>query len=105
MLSLDPNGKLELNEQDSVIPNSTLTSMKTILELSTRAYVYSSNENSGNRRDLSTVFNDEDTEIDINKKTNLDSFTVNRFDSSDNELANKKNFDDELVKNAILRFN
>ena len=41
----------------------------------------------------------------IIKKTNIDSITVNRNPSSDNELANKKYIDDELDKNTIVRFN
>ena len=35
----------------------------------------------------------------------MDSITVNGKQSSDNGLANKKHIDDELDKNAILRFN
>ena len=58
-----------------------------------------------NKRDLSSVFNDQDNEIDNNKLTNLDSITVNRNPNLDNELANKKYVDDELDKNTVLRFN
>ena len=58
-----------------------------------------------NRRDLSSVFNDQDNEFDNNILTNLDSFTVNRNLNLDNELANKKYIDDELDKNTVLRFN
>ena len=41
----------------------------------------------------------------IMKLTNLDSVTVNRKPTSDNELSNKKYIDDELNKNTIVRFN
>ena len=58
-----------------------------------------------NRRDLSSVFNDQVNEFDNNKLTNLDSVTVNRNPNLDNELANKKYIDDELDKNTVLRFN
>ena len=58
-----------------------------------------------NKRDLSSVFNDQDNEFDNNKLTNLDSVTVNRNPNLDNELANKKYIDDELDKNTVLRFN
>ena len=58
-----------------------------------------------NKRDLSSVFNDQDNEFDNNKLTNLDSITVNRNPNLDNELANKKYIDDELDKNTVLRFN
>ena len=42
------------------------------------------------------MFNDQDNELDINKLTNLDSVSVNREPSSDNELANKKYVDDSI---------
>ena len=51
------------------------------------------------------MFNDQDYEFDNNKLTSLDSVTINRDRSSDNELARKKYIDDELDKNTILRFN
>ena len=105
LLRLEPEGKLDLNEQDSIIPNSTLTSPKTIIELPTKSNVDSLHESSRRRRDLSSVLNDQDNEFDNNKVTNLDSVTVNRNPSSDNELSNKKCIDDELDKNTILRFN
>ena len=57
------------------------------------------------RRDLSTVYNDQDNEIDDNKSTNLDSITVNRAPFLDNELANKKYNDDDLNKDTIRRSN
>ena len=58
-----------------------------------------------NKRDLSSKFNDQDTEFDNNKLTNLDSVNVNRNPNLDNELANKKYIDDELDKNTVLRYN
>ena len=58
-----------------------------------------------NRRDLSSVFDDQDNEFDNNKLTNLDSIQVNRNPNLDNELSNKKYIDDELDKNTIVRFN
>ena len=39
------------------------------------------------------------------KLTKLDSVTVNRNPSSDNEIVNKNYLDDELHKNTVLRFN
>ena len=39
MLRLDPDEKLKLDEQDSIILNSTLTLPKTIIELPTKSYV------------------------------------------------------------------
>ena len=51
------------------------------------------------------VKNNKDNDLNDNKLTNLDSITVNRNPTSDNELASKKYIDDELVKNTIVRFN
>ena len=90
LLRLGPEEKLQLDEQDSIILNSNLTSPKTIIELPTKSYVDRLHESIRNRRDLSSVFNDQDYEFDNNKLTNLDSVTVNRNPSSDNELAKKK---------------
>ena len=39
----------------------------------TKSHVDSAHENNRNRRDLLSVFNDQDIEFDENKKTNLDS--------------------------------
>ena len=60
LLRLDPDEKLNPDEQASIILNSTLTSPKTIIELPTKSYVDSLHENSRNRRDLSSVFFDQD---------------------------------------------
>ena len=102
---LGPNEELNLDEQDSKIPISSLTSPKTIVEIPTKSYVDSLNEINRNRRDLSSVFNDQHNEFDSNKLTNLDSIKVNRDLSSDNELANKKYIDDSIGEGTILRFN
>ena len=69
------------------------------------SYVNELHEINRNKRDLSSVFIDQDNEIDNNKLTNLDSVTVNRNPNLDNELANKNYMDDELDKNTVLRFN
>ena len=71
----------------------------------TKSYVDSLHESSRNRRDLSSVFNDQDNEFDIIKLTNLDSITVNRMLSSDNEFSNIKSFDDFIGEGTLLRFN
>ena len=71
-----------------------------MIEIPTRAYLHSLTENDRNRRDKFTVFNDQDREIDNNRLTNLDSITVNRNPTidKDNEVSNKKYFDDDLDK-------
>ena len=101
LLRLDPDEKLT---QDPIILNSTLTSPKTIIELPTKNYVESLHESSKNRRDLSSAFNDQDREFDNNKTTILDSITVNRIPSSDNELSCEKYVDDSIREGTILRF-
>ena len=104
-MRLDLNEELKLDEQDCVILNSALTSPKTIIEIPTKNYVDSLHESSRNRRDLSSVFNDQDTQFDNTKSTNLHSVSVNRNPSSDPELSNKKYVDDSIGEVTIARFN
>ena len=102
MLRLDLEETLKLDEQDSVILISCLISPKFTLEKPTKSYVDSLHKSSGRRRDLSLVFNDQKTEFDNKQLTNLESVTVIRTPSSDNELAIKKIIDDKLDKNTSL---
>ena len=51
------------------------------------------------------MFNDQDNKFDNNKLTNLDSVSVNRDPSSDNELAKKKYIDNSIGEGTLLRFN
>ena len=104
LLRLDPKEKLNLDEQVSIVFNSSLTSSKTIIEIPTKSYVDSLHESSRNRRDLSSVFNDLDNEFDKIKLTNLDSITFNRNPSSENEVS-KKYVDDSKGEGTLLRFN
>ena len=90
LLRVDPKSDIHFGKIDSVFVNSSITSPRTILELPTRSYVDSLHEINRDRRDLSSVFNDQDNEFDNNKLTNLDSITVNRDPNLDNELSNKK---------------
>ena len=94
-----------LHNQEPIVLNSTSTSPKTIIELPTKSYVDSLHESSRNRRDVSSVFNDQDNEFDDNQSTNLDSVSVNRNPTSDNELANKKFVDDSIEEGTIVTFN
>ena len=108
--------------QDNDSGNYNLTNINTITlnkqaeidnEVITKAYVdqfHSDNER--NRRDLGTDFYDEssglvknkDIDFNDNNLTNINSITVNKNPSSDNELSNKKYVDDELGKNTIVGF-
>ena len=115
LLRLDPNEKLDLDNQESIILNSTLKSPTTVIEIPTKAYLDSLHEeNERSRRDLGIDFYDEsndliknnqDNDFNDNKLLNLYSVTVNRNPTLDNELSNKKYIDNELDKNTIVRFN
>ena len=106
LLRIDPDEKLNLDEQDFILfLNSTLTLPNTIIEIPTKSYVDSLHESSRNRRDLSSLFIDQDIEFDNIKLTNLYSVSLYRNPNLDEEFGNKKYPDDELGKNTILRFN
>ena len=115
LLRLHPDEKLDLDNQDSITLNSTLTDPITTIEIPTKAYIDSLHEeNERSRRDLGIDFYDEsndlvknnqDNDFNDNKLTNIDSVTINRNPILDNELSNKKYIDDELDKNTIVRFN
>ena len=68
------------------------------------SYVDNLHEINRKRRDLSSVFSDQDNEFDNNKLTSLHSITVNRDSSSDNELACKKYIDDSIGEGTKVRF-
>ena len=100
-LRLDPDEKLKLDEKDSSILESTLTSPTTIIEIPTKAYFDGLNDgNEKNRRGSGLAFYDESNDLvknnqhndlNDNKLINLDSVTVNRDPASDNELSREKN--------------
>ena len=115
---------LDRNNQDKDFNNYNLTNINSITlnkqaendnEVITKAYVDQFHqENERSRRDLGLDFYDESSDIvknnqDIyfndNNLTNIDSITINKNPTSDNEMAIKKNYDDELDKNTLLRFN
>ena len=112
------------NNKDNDFGNYNLTNINSITlnkqaendnEVITKAYVDQFNqENERTRRDVGLDFynessnlvkNNQDNDLNDKKLTNLDSVTVNRNPTSDNEVSNKKYIDDELDKNTILRFN
>ena len=85
------------------------------IEVITKAYVDQFHqENERSRRDLSIDFYDESNDLVKNNQANdfndikltfIDSITVNRRPTSDNELSSEKYIEDEWDKNTILRFN
>ena len=81
----------------------------------TKAYVDEiHNDNERIRRDLRLSFYNEEVDLvkdnqdnDFNHKkiTNINSITANREPTSNNELANKKYFDESIGDGNVLRFN
>ena len=61
--------------------------------VATKSFVDSLSEKDRIRRDTSTVFKAQYSEFDIIKLTNLDSNTVKRNATSDNQLSNKNSVD------------
>ena len=53
---------------------------------------------------LSTVFNDQEKDFDNNRLTSLDSITVNKDPTLENEKSNKKYLDDSLGEGSIAIF-
>ena len=115
LLRLDPDETLDLDNQDSITLNSTLTEPKTIIEIPTKAYIDSLHEeNERSRIDLGRDFYDESSDLvknnqsnDFNDKIilNVRSIQINDDPSNDNDVSNKKYIDDELDKDTNLRFN
>ena len=121
--AIDEPSLVRINK-DNDFGNYNLTSINSITlnkqaendnEVITKAYVDQfHNDSQKNRRDLGLSFykeevhlvkNNQDNDFNDNKLTNIDSISVNRNPSSDNDVANKKYIDDELDKNTILRCN
>ena len=96
---------MNLNEQDTRVFNSTLTSPGTRLELPTKSNNDRLYETSRNRRDLSLVFNDQSIEFDNNKLPDLDSVNVIRNPLSNNEISSKNCIDVSIGEVTIVRFN
>ena len=112
------------NNKDNDFGNYNLTNINSITlnkqaendnEVITKPYVDQFHqENERSRRDLGIDFynesndlvrNNQNNNLNDNKITNVDSITINRNPTSDNEVSNKKYIDDELNKNTLLRFN
>ena len=95
-LRLDPNEKLNLNEQASILLNSTLTSPKTIIKLSTKFYV----DNKFNEPSIIIIKNT--THVDFNDE-NLDNvrfIEVNTFPAFPNHLT-AKFFVDKAISYSV----
>ena len=112
------------NNRDNNFGNYNLTNINSVTlnkqaendnEVITKAYVDQFHqENERSRRDLGIDFynesndlvkNNQDNDLNDKKLTNIDSITINRNPTIDNEVSNKKYIDSELDKNTIVRFN
>ena len=112
------------NNKDNDFGNYNLTNINSITsntqaindnEVITKAYVDQfHNDNERNRRDLGIDFynessdlvkNNQNNDFNNNKLTNINSITINKNPTLDNEVSNKKYIDDELDKNTIIRLN
>ena len=100
MLGLDADEKSKSDEQNSIINNSSSTSLKTKIETLTKTFIASlHNENERNRKDLGLAFYDEKVDLVKNNQNNnfnhkelinINSITFNREPTSDNEVKDKK---------------
>ena len=95
--------------------NTSNTQASNINQVITKAYVDQfRNDNEIIKSDLGTNFYDEsndlvknfqDNDFNDNKLTKIDSITIVREPSSDNELAKKQYVDDSIGDGTVLRFN
>ena len=76
-----------------------------LIGIPTKSYVDSPQKNSRYKRDSLAVINDQVNEFDKNRLSNLDSITVKRVPSSDNEQANRKLIDRSIGEGTKIRFN
>ena len=90
LLKIDPYERLKLDEQGSISPKSSLNSPKAIPKVPPKAHVDFSTGNDRNRRDLFSVFNNQDAEFDNHNTNNLYTNTINNLPPSDNELEKIK---------------
>ena len=110
--------------QDNDFINNNLTNINSIT-LNTQAAIVNQvikkayvdqfhQENERSRRDVGLDFfdessdlvkNNQDNDLNDNKSPNIDSITVNRNPTSDNELTKKLYVDNELDKDTVIRFN
>ena len=112
------------NNQDNDFNNYNSTNINSITlntqavndnEVITKAYIDQFHqENERSRRDVGLDFYDEssnlvknnqDTDFNDSKLTNINSITINNNPTDDNHVINKKSIDDQLDKDTIVRLN
>ena len=111
------------NNQDNGFGNHNLININSITlnkqaendnQVITRAYVDQFHqENERSRRDVGLSFynedidlvkNNQDNDLNDNKLTNINSITINKNPTDDNQVSNKKYVDDQLDNNTIVIF-
>ena len=111
LLRLDPNEKLDLDNQDSIILNSTLTDTVTVTEIPTKAFIDSLHEeNERSRRDLGIDFYDESGDLVKNNQNNdfndniilnVASIQINNNPTNEDHAVNKKYNDNEFLTKTV----
>ena len=106
-MRLDPDEKLDVSNQDSIILNSTLTSPKFKTELPTKAYIDSlREEKERSRRDLGIDFYDESSDpvkynitngFNDNIILNVRRIHINDYPSNDDHVVYKKYVVDDFL--------
>ena len=101
--------KKKLDEQVSIIPNSTLTSPKTIIEIPTKSFVDSLHENSRNRQDLSSVVRFKESPGNYLKQfVGNDIYILTNYDKiliKDTTIIKFPNSSEELLQNWFVKCN
>ena len=112
------------NNRDNDFGNYKLTNINSITlktqadndnEVITKSYVDQFHqENERSRRNLGIDFynksnhlvrNNQDNDFNDNKKTNINSITINNTPTENNHVTNKKYVDDQIDKDTIVRLN
>ena len=118
LLRLDPDEKLNLDEQDSIILNSNLTAPMTIIGIPTKAFIDSLHEeNERSRRDLGLDFYDEsNTLVKFNQtlqnylkvSVGNDTYNLTKYDKiklTDITIMKSPNTGGYLLQNWVIKCN
>ena len=99
LLRLDPDENWNLHEQDSIILNSTSTSLKTIIEIITKNYVHNKFNDPSIMKKTAHI-DRKDRNI-----TNARFIQVNQWPQIDSHLTPKLFVDDAIVELSLVRIN
>ena len=102
LLRLHPDTALklcELNEQDSILLDSTITSPRTTLEIPTKNYV------DNNINDRSIIKNTEHIDLNDTKTTNARFIQVNQWPQIDSHITPRLYVDNAVDESSLVRNN